>query len=643
MPSKEAPKRAYETEPWFRDLILDYLSGAKRFFVLHGNIRDIILLKSTGDPTEYKEMWDARTYLVFKLMSDMKTPFDGVIFYSLTRGFYTLSSEPSKELFQEVTKKSMEEASDPPANGARESQGERAIRLIGQLMRSHKRIAVVVDMAESMVPRQTFSTIHHEKFTYLQMLKELALDPEIHRHPGLLILLTENLANLEEMLFEGGFFKAIAIATPDDRRRLMYLKYLAGITDESRRLAQIDRKDFPETEGIGPERLANTMKGFTLRAVDDFNRRLVADARANPGVGGPIINIVTVNRHRKIRIAADSANLLVEVSPRGGFECVGGLDHIKGYFRNVASCLRAGDIGSVPKMVLLAGPPGTGKSILAEALAKEAQIPMVKMANVRDKWYGEAERKLELILKILLDWQPVVVFVDEIDQLLGQRMESTSGDSVSRTEGWMFGRLLDFMGNDSNRGKALWIGATNRPDRLDDAMLRRFDRRFPVLLPYETEARIKVLQAFAQGTIPQLAGYGASLQLEAVAQGTSGYTGSEMEQTIRNAIEIQRGLNSSKSLVNSGSAGIILEKEAVYSAIEKTIISRNDLMYELQSLISLDMCNYEDDLPGLSESIPQNLRELMAGLTSKGEERYKTKRMLKERIQEIRMKHRMAM
>jgi len=133
------------------------------------------------------------------------------------------------------------------------------------------------------------------------------------------------------------------------------------------------------------------------------------------------------------------------------------------------------------------------------------------------------------------------------------------------------------------------------------------------------------------------------LQLEAVAQGTSGYTGSEMEQTIRNAIEIQRGLNSSKSLVNSGSAGIILEKEAVYSAIEKTIISRNDLMYELQSLISLDMCNYEDDLPGLSESIPQNLRELMAGLTSKGEERYKTKRMLKERIQEIRMKHRMAM
>src|SRR5258708_10596847 len=81
----------------------------------------------------------------------------------------------------------------------------------------------------------------------------------------------------------------------------------------------------------------------------------------------------------------------------------------------------------VPNGLLLAGPPGTGKTIIAEALARESGFNLVKMRNIQDKWIGSSERNLGLVTNLLKDLHPSIVFADEIDQALVRRDNGQSG------------------------------------------------------------------------------------------------------------------------------------------------------------------------------------------------------------------------
>jgi len=93
----------------------------------------------------------------------------------------------------------------------------------------------------------------------------------------------------------------------------------------------------------------------------------------------------------------------------------------------------------------------------------------------------------------------VIVFVDEIDQAFGSRGTGLAGDSGVSSR--IFGKLLEEIGNTKNRGKVIWIAASNRVDLLDLAMIRRFGKIFPVLLPYSKETRIKIFKVMEKGKI----------------------------------------------------------------------------------------------------------------------------------------------
>jgi len=177
-----------------------------------------------------------------------------------------------------------------------------------------------------------------------------------------------------------------------------------------------------------------------------------------------------------------------------------------------------------PAGVLLHGPPGTGKTMLARAVANETDATFIKMAGSElvQKFIGEGARLVRDLFELASENEPAVIFIDEIDAIAAKRTESkTSGDAeVQRT----MMQLLSEMDGFEDRGEIRIIAATNRFDMLDRAILRpgRFDRLIEVPKP-DWDGREHILQIHTEGM-----SLDDSVELQALASETEGFTGAEL-------------------------------------------------------------------------------------------------------------------
>jgi transitional endoplasmic reticulum ATPase len=333
----------------------------------------------------------------------------------------------------------------------------------------------------------------------------------------------------------------------------------------------------------------NLTQGFTLAALDALNRAALMSQRP--------ITYALVRQQKRQAIEQQSKGILEELEPRYGFEVIGGLRHLVDYLRAVVTHLRERRLEAVPKGILLAGPPGTGKTLVAEALAKEAGFNLVRLGDVRSMWVGESERNLSHVLRVLLALEPVVVFVDEIDQALGARDRGLSGDSGVSAR--IFGRLLNFMGKNEHRGRVLWMAATNRPDLLDEAMIRRFDRVFPFFVPGAAE-RDKILRA-----LPAITGltYTPDIDLRRPVERTQGLTGSALEMIARRAAEL--------------ASGAPVGEEDLLAAIADYKPNHDPDTYLLQSLLALGAANLYSALPAEAD-LPDEIRDVVTQMRQQG-------------------------
>ena len=147
---------------------------------------------------------------------------------------------------------------------------------------------------------------------------------------------------------------------------------------------------------------------------------------------------------------------------------------------------------SPPKGLLLFGPPGNGKTLLAKAVAAKTDSTFLCMSAsvLTSKWVGEGEKLVKALFAVARKLQPSVIFVDEVDSILRERKESEH--EASRRLKTEFFIEMDGLMNDPN-DRVITIGATNRPNDLDDAILRRFSKRIYVGLP-DLSARISLLK-----------------------------------------------------------------------------------------------------------------------------------------------------
>jgi SpoVK/Ycf46/Vps4 family AAA+-type ATPase len=168
---------------------------------------------------------------------------------------------------------------------------------------------------------------------------------------------------------------------------------------------------------------------------------------------------------------------------------------------------------------------------MAKAFAKSSELNFAIMRQVRSKWVGESERNLSQVFDLAKSLQPVLIFVDEADQALGRR-GGYSGDSGTSER--IFARILEEMADNRNRGRILWVCASNRPDYLDSALLSRFDMVIPFFLPNDAE-RLLILAALLERVCGIGPEQSEELGLEELAEKLKGYSGREMETIVRRA------------------------------------------------------------------------------------------------------------
>ncbi|KAM9155714.1 spastin isoform 4-T5 [Pangshura tecta] len=182
-----------------------------------------------------------------------------------------------------------------------------------------------------------------------------------------------------------------------------------------------------------------------------------------------------------------------------------------------------------PRGLLLFGPPGNGKTMLAKAVAAESNATFfnISAASLTSKYVGEGEKLVRALFAVARELQPSIIFIDEVDSLLCERREGEH--DASRRLKTEF--LIEFDGvQSSGEDRILVMGATNRPQELDDAVLRRFTKRVYVSLPNE-ETRLILLKNL-------LSKQGSPLtqkELAQLARMTDGYSGSDLTALAKDA------------------------------------------------------------------------------------------------------------
>ncbi|CAL2044364.1 unnamed protein product [Caenorhabditis brenneri] len=181
-------------------------------------------------------------------------------------------------------------------------------------------------------------------------------------------------------------------------------------------------------------------------------------------------------------------------------------------------------IRAPPKGVLLFGPPGTGKTMIGRCVASQCKATFfnISASSLTSKWVGEGEKLVRALFSVARLKLPSVIFIDEIDSLLSARSESEHESSRRiKTE---FLVQLDGV-NTAPDERLLVLGATNRPQELDEAARRRFQKRLYIALP-EPDSRTQIVQNLLKGTRHDITDH----NLERIRMLTDGYSGADMRQ-----------------------------------------------------------------------------------------------------------------
>ena len=225
-----------------------------------------------------------------------------------------------------------------------------------------------------------------------------------------------------------------------------------------------------------------------------------------------------------------------------------------------------------PKGVMLHGPPGTGKTMIAKAVANETDANFVSISGpeIMSKFYGESEKHIREIFEEAEKSAPTIIFIDEIDSIAPKREEVTG-----EVERRVVAQLLSLMDGLKKRGQVIVIAATNRPNAVDAALRRggRFDREIEIGIP-DRLGRFDVLQIHTRG-MPLAEDMSEEKGLREIADMTHGFVGADLSSLCKEAA--MHAIRNILPLIN-------IEEEIPAEIMEKIVVTREDFHNALQNI-----------------------------------------------------------
>ena len=294
-------------------------------------------------------------------------------------------------------------------------------------------------------------------------------------------------------------------------------------------------------------------------------------------------------------VGKSNAKVYVQKETGITFKDVAGEDEAKESLKEIVDFLhnpaRYTQIGAkLPKGALLVGPPGTGKTLLAKAVAGEAQVPFYSLSgsDFVEMFVGVGASRVRDLFKQAQASAPCIIFIDEIDAI-GKSRDTRFGGGNDEREQTLNQLLSEMDGFDSSKG-LLVLGATNRPEILDPALLRpgRFDRRIIVDKP-DLKGRVNILKVHSKDVLLD-----DSVDFEEIALATSGAVGADlanmMNEAAINAVKNGRKAVSQKDLFEAVEVVLVgkEKKDRILSKEERRIVSYHEVGHALVSALQKD-------------------------------------------------------
>ncbi|MEM1650375.1 MAG: CDC48 family AAA ATPase [Sulfolobales archaeon] len=463
-------------------------------------------------------------------------------------------------------------------------ESEARLREIFEEAQKNAPAIIFIDEIDAIAPKREEVVGEVEKRVVSQLLT--LMDGLKERGKVIVIGATNRVDAIDPALRRPGRFdREIEIPPPDKHAR--------------RSILEVHTRNIPLAEDVNLDGLANITHGFTgadlaalvKEAAMNALRRFLRNERVDLSKPVPpeLLEKLKVTQQDfmealKVVHPTLMREVLVEV-PEVHWDDIGGLDSVKQALKEAVEWpLKHPEVFEKmgirpPRGILLYGPPGCGKTLLAKAVATEANANFIaiKGPEILSKWVGESEKAIREIFRRARQVAPTVVFFDEIDAIVpvrGMRHDTEVTDRIVN-------QLLAELDGIQSLKNVVVLGATNRVDLIDPALLRpgRFDRVIYVPPP-DKKARYEILKIHTRN-VP----LGTDVDLERIAELTEGYSGADLEALVREAVmmalresfsvrpvENRYFIEAMKVVKPSLTSEIVNKYERLYSDLKKFII-----------------------------------------------------------------------
>lgn len=446
--------------PWAHELALAYESGAHGQFVLYGNVSDRFPLG--GRLVGLTRYLDAQLLTGFDIVF-LYDPGNGL---NVVRGAESLQDWPAMKDLGPWPR----DPRDAVEVVSRYLRYRANLRALGRGDDLH--VACIVRGADQILPASRQGGF--EVASLASLVRDWASEPPYSELAFASFLIADNLNDLHPQVANNPRVARIRVPLPD-------------VAVLQAALAQL-RVDHPAAfdPQASDTAAAEALSGVSIAALQSLVRTRAHERK--------VLGAADWVRTKKALVEADAGDLIEFIESKKTLEHYHAQPALKAWLRQDIALWQASDLRALPMGYIFCGPVGTGKTYLVECLAGEAQVPVVKLKNFRDRWVGSSEGNLEKIFRLIRALGRCIVFVDEADQTLGKR-DAGSGDSG--LSGRLYSMIAQEMSDSDNRGRLMWILASSRPDLIEVDLKRpgRVDVKIPLLPTTTVEESGALLRA----------------------------------------------------------------------------------------------------------------------------------------------------